>query len=204
MNAIKTNVTRVSARNNPFSVQRTDAIPFDFAETPFEDVQAFYRHAKQLDCRGAIIGKHGRGKTTLLCDLHSFLCQNRIESELVFLPREKVLQSDAITNTIKRGASGAIILIDGMERLPLFVRQKLLSDSKSFRGFIATTHRISRLRSLIRCRTSQRTVASVLDSLDLNNPEITTTSRLLFAKHRGNIRFVLRDLYDQFADGEFN
>jgi len=204
MNAIKTNTIRVSARNNPFAVQRTDAIPFDFGETPFDNLESFYRHVKQFGFRGAIVGKHGRGKTTLLCDFHSFLCQKGTDSELVFIPRDKVLQYQAIKDAVKSGFGGSIVLIDGLERLSFFTRQRLLSRSRSFGGFIATTHRISRLRKLIHCSTSEQTLASVLHSLSLSQPEITNMSVHLFSKHRGNIRFILRDLYDQFADGKLS
>jgi hypothetical protein len=36
----------------------------------------------------------------------------------------------------------------------------------------------------------------------MSQPDIIASSAQLFPKHRGNIRFVLRELYDQFADGK--
>lgn len=203
MNAINQKLNYVSARDNPFAVQRTDAIPFDFSETSFACIESFYHHVQQFDFRGAILGKHGRGKTTLLCDLHSFLCQQGIRSELVFLPREKHLRRQSIDNTIQRGLSGSIILIDGLERATFLARQRILFRSKRYGGFIATTHRPSRLRTLLHCRTSQQTLITTLESLELNRPEIVTAALPLLSKHCGNIRFVLRELYDQCADGKF-
>ena len=193
---------RVTARSNPFAVQRTDAIPFDFGESRFDDIESFYRHAKECNFRGAIRGRHGRGKTTLLCSLNSFLYDQNIDCELIFLPRNRELQTQVIETVIRRGNDGAIILVDGIERLPLLVRQRLISRSKSFRGFIATTHFIGRLRTLIQCRTSQQTLKSVLKSLDLDQPGIVAAAMPLIAKNRGNLRSVLRALYDQFADGK--
>jgi len=201
---------RVCAKNNPFIVDRTDAIAFGFEETDFENIESFAKHAQTFNFRGAILGRHGRGKTTLQHDLHSWLCEHEIDCEFVFLPREKDLQTGAIENIMRRGQAGAIVLVDGLERLPFFRRQRLVNDSKSFAGFIATTHRPSRsissnrLQTLIRCRTSQRTLMAVLDSLELNRPEIRAAGIPLLSKHNGNMRLVLRELYDQYADGRLH
>ncbi len=192
----------ISAKNNPFIVQRTDAIPFNFQETPFANIASFAQHAESYNFRGAILGQHGRGKTTLLCDLSLWFCQQGRDSELVFIPRENSHQKRIINHAIQRGESGAIVLIDGLERLSLLTRQRLIGRTKSFAGFIATTHHLGRLPTLIRCHTSQQTLAAVLDSLGISQPDIVASSIRLFPKHRGNIRFVLRDLYDQFADGK--
>ncbi len=198
----KTTLRRVSAKDNPFAVHKTGAIPFDFQETPFANMKAFAMHTNSYNFHGAILGRHGNGKTTLLCDLNSWISDQDIDSELVFLPRERDLQRLAIETTVRRGQSGAIVLVDGLERLPFLSRQRLLHHSKSFSGFIATTHRSSRLRTLIHCRTTQQNLMAVLESLQLSQPDIVAAAETLFSKHRGNIRFVLRELYDQYADGK--
>lgn len=202
MNQGETVVSKcVSAKDNPFNVQRTDAIPFDFRETHFENIEAFAKHVETFCFRGAIVGGHGRGKTTLLCDLNSYLCKRGVDCKLVFLPRETDLQRSAVQNLVERGQGGAIVMIDGIERLPSIQRQQLIARSKVFAGFTATTHHFGRLRTLIQCRTSQRTLTAVLEALELNRPEIVTSATTLLSKHRGNMRLVLRDLYDQYADG---
>lgn len=191
----------ISAKDNPFMVQRTDAIPFDFLETHFEDIGAFAKHVETFNFRGAILGGHGRGKTTLLGDLKSYLYNQEIDCELVFLPRQIDEQQTAVASLVRRGQGGAIVMVDGLERLPFFARQRLIARSKSFAGFIATTHRSGRLRTLIRCHTSSGTLTAVLDALELNRPEIVVLAKALLSKHKGNVRLVLRDLYDQYADG---
>lgn len=203
MSHVETVVSKcVSARENPFMVQRTDAIPFDFQETDFKSIEAFANHARTFNFRGAILGAHGRGKTTLLSDLNSYLRKQAIDCELVFLPRETDRQQVAIENLVRRGQAGAIVLLDGLERLSFFQRPRLIARSRSFAGFIATTHRSGSLRTLILCRTSQSTLAAVLDSLELNRPAIAKPAMALLAKRKGNVRLVLRDLYDQYADGQ--
>ena len=193
---------QVCAKDNPFIVQRTDAIPFDFHETPFANIESFADHAAAHHFRGAILGQHGRGKTTLLCGLASHLNQQSIDCELVFFPREKESQAEAIAQTYTRGQNGAIVLVDGFERLGFLARQRMLIQSRSFSGFIATTHRPGRLATLVHCRTSQQTLISVLESLGQDQPEILAAAAPLLSQHRGNVRFVLRELYDQFADGK--
>ena len=202
MNQVEAKVLRcVPAKDNPFNVQRTDAIHFDFRETHFENIEAFAKHIEMFNFRGAILGGHGRGKTTLLCDLNSFFCKQGVDCELVFLPRETDLQKEAFQNLIRRAQGGAIIMIDGIERLSFLQRQQLITRSRAFTGFIATTHYFGRLRTLIRCRTSQGTLTAVLDALELNRPKIVSSATALLPKHKGNMRLVLRDLYDQYADG---
>lgn len=202
MTATTTNPTPVSARHNPFAVQRTDAVPFDFSETSFVDIVEFYQHVKEHKFRGAIVGKHGRGKTTLLSDLSSLMRDRDIDCELVFFPRERQRQQEVIEEVIHRGACGAIIFVDGLERLPFLSRQRVVRQSKAFGGFIATTHWPGRLKTLIRCRTSEQTVEAVLKSLRIDQPSITLAAKQRFLTRRGNVRLVLRDLYDQYADGQ--
>ena len=202
MNQVETIISNcVLAKDNPFTVQRTDAIPFDFQETHFENIEAFAKHVEKSSFRGAIVGGHGRGKTTLLCDLNSYFCNQGIDCELVFLPRETDPQKEAVQNLVRRGQGGAIVMIDGIERLPFFQRQQFIARSRGFAGFITTTHHFGRLRTLIRCRTSQFTLTAVLDALELNRPRISMSATTLLSKHKGNMRLVLRDLYDQYADG---
>ena len=202
MNPINQNSNCVSARNNPLAVHRTDAIPFYFGETRFASIESFYLHVQKFSFHGAILGRHGRGKTTLLCELHSFLRDQEISSELVFLPRERQLQRKSIDDLIQHGLSGSVVLVDGLERVSFLARQRILSRSKRFGGFIATTHRPGRLRTLLHCRTSQQTMVETLDSLGLNQPNVITAALPLLSKHRGNIRLVLRELYDQYAGGK--
>ena len=192
---------RVVARENPFIVQRTDAIPFDFRDTPFDAIDDFAQHVSQFAFRGAIVGKHGRGKTTLLADLHRWLVQQSFDCELVYVARESELQTDLIAKLTRRGNEGAILLVDGLERLRFLTRNRLVWQSKSFGGFIATTHRTGRLKTLVRCRSSLATLQGILDSLGITDPGLRSKAISLWPRHQGNIRLVLRQLYDDVAEG---
>jgi len=191
----------VAARDNPFIVQRTDAILFDFCDTPFVGMEAFAKHVAGFGFRGAIVGKRGRGKTTLLSELHSWLINQSLDCELAFINRETKLQGDRITQLVQRGNAGAILLIDGLERLPFLARHRFVSQSKSFGGFIATTHQTGRLKTLVRCRSSLKSLQGILDSLGITNPRLRSNAVSLWSRHRGNIRLVLRQLYDDVAEG---
>ena len=202
MNPASTAFSPVSARNNPFVVQRTDAIPFDFRDTPFDGMDDFFDHVSRSQFRGAIVGKHGRGKTTLLCDLNRALKDRNMDCELLFIPRNRAEQGELLGGSTEKGRRGTILLVDGIERLPFLRRQQLISESKRFAGFIATTHRRGRLPTLLRCQTSVETLMSILKSLGTNSQQTQSAARALLSTHRGNIRSVLRDLYDGFASGE--
>jgi len=201
MSPVDQKPARVSAKNNPFVVQRTDAIPFDFRDTKFEGMDDFFGHASGFGFRGAILGKHGRGKTTLLCDLNSHIQKRNHECELVFIPRDRNGQCNVIEEASKRGHEGAIILVDGIERLPFISRHRLISASKLFGGFIATTHRPGRLKTLVRCRTSPESLLGILESLGTTNPKLSAHAVSLWSAHRGNVRSVLRELYDLHSEG---
>lgn len=197
-----TQLRTVSAKENPFVVQRTDSIPFDFRDTPFATMDEFVGHAKTTGFRGAIVGKHGRGKTTLLCGLHSHLKSvGQRDCELFFIPRDRLQQGAALRELADRGREGAIVLVDGLERVPYVARQRLISTSKQFSGFIATTHSRSRLKTLVRCRTSPEVLAAILDSLGAVDEQLKIRAFSLWTTHRGNVRSVLRDLYDLRAEG---
>jgi hypothetical protein len=194
----------VLAKHNPFQVQRTDSIPFDFCETGFDNIDAFAKHVQRSNFRGAIVGRHGRGKTTLLEALHWQLRKQNVDCELIVLPQDKHLQTTVVSRLYERGQSGAIVLVDGIERLGFFKRHRLLRHSKTFGGLVATTHHFGRLPTLVRCSTSQRSLVSVLETLGLDRPEILASASALLPLHKGNIRSVLRELYDQYADGEIS
>ncbi|QEG23883.1 hypothetical protein [Mariniblastus fucicola] len=194
----------VSAKDNPFAVVQTDSIPFDFQETCFSTLDEFGEYVQDRNYRGAILGRHGHGKTTLLCSLQQWLHRQGTECETVFLPRRNEDQRSALENLSHRGRCGAVVLVDGLERLSFFTRQLLVSQSRSFGGFIATTHRPNRLPTLVRCRTSHQTLLAALNSLNIDSPEIHSTAVGLFSKHRGNLRLVLRELYDNVADGKLS
>lgn len=190
-----------SARENPFVVQRTDALPFDFRDTPFANINEFFEHVAGAGFRGAIVGKHGQGKTTLLCDLHSLMKKRDQDCELIFVPSDRSEQKAVIQNLIDRGCDGAVLLIDGLERVPFFARHHLVSSSKQFAGFIATTHFRGRLRTLVHCQSSPETLVGILQSLGTANENLVSRALDLWANHRGNVRSVLRDLYDLRAEG---
>ena len=195
-------VAPVRAGDNPFVTQRTDAIRFNFCNAPFESIECFADHVESKNFRGAIRGQRGRGKTTLLCDLYHHLRKQDHDCELAFISREAELQKTDLATLNQRGASGAILLVDGIERLSLMARNRLLLRSRGFRGLIATTHRIGPLRTLAYCRTSPESLQSILDSLEVRDPQIRARANRLLPRFRGNIRQVLRQLYDEVAEGK--
>jgi hypothetical protein len=84
-----------------------------------------------------------------------------------------------------------------------FRRRQLLGNTKSGAGLVIAQHRPGRLPTWIHFQTSRELLHEVLIELNLDHPEILAASQIAFKKSNGNIREVLREMYDRFSEGEF-
>src|SRR5439155_10501506 len=95
-----------------------------------------------------------------------------------------------------RGVSASdIVIVDGAEQLSWFRWQSLRIRARNAGGLIITTHTSGRLQRLLETRTSPALLKHLV--LQLSNDPFDCDA--LFARHRGNIRDGLRDLYDLCA-----
>jgi hypothetical protein len=62
---------------------------------------------------------------------------------------------------------------------------------------VVTTHREGRLPTLWRCATTPELLRNLVRELDVGLDE--ADARALHARHHGNVRDALRELYDQAA-----
>jgi len=196
-----TNSEFLSARHNPLSIDRVSSLAFLFKTGEWTE---HLEKLKKLNYRAAIVGIQGSGKTTLLRNLDKQLCNLEIKTHLLFVPRSTENQSRLLNNALEKSRNGAILLIDGIERLGLLKRMSLLNKTRSAEGLIITSHLTCRLPTWIHCRTNPALMANVLTKLCLDHEEVQTAGAIAFEKSAGNIRLALFDLYDQFASGRFN
>jgi ABC-type cobalamin/Fe3+-siderophores transport system ATPase subunit len=183
------------ARDNPFAVHRVLRERYRLEESGWRELLA---RLEARRWRGAIVGPHGAGKTTLLEDLAARLEAAGWSVRWVRLSAEiRTFRSEAL-----RGLSGReIVVVDGAEQLG-WIRWMLLRwRVRRSGGLIVTTHRAGRLATVHRCETTPALLCQLAVSLGVMLAPAQAVA--LHARHRGNIREALRELYDAHAAGAF-
>ena len=91
------------------------------------------------------------------------------------------------------------MLCDGAEQLSVLDWQRLARRARSAGGLIITTHRAGRLPVLHRADTSPELLGDLAASL--GEPLAPRDCRELHARHDGNLRAALGELYDRWTAG---
>lgn len=193
----------MKARDNPFGSPRVlSAIRYtdpaaDVADA-VDGVLALLPRLRALGYRAVIVGPHGSGKTTLLEDLERVLAQHgfrirhvRLDAEDRRLPRDWRL-------TARRLAAADIVCLDGAEQLGPVAWLWFRWRARRAGGLIVTAHRPGRLATLVACTTNAGLLERIIRRLAPDGPAAPTAAEL-FARHRGNLRHALRELYDVHA-----
>ena len=191
---------QLPARDNPLAMSLTTNVAFRFAS---HDWEFHFQRLSELGFRASIVGRRGSGKSTLLAELHHELERRGVDSHFVFLPQDRGLHAAMLNAAFERSRAGAVLLVDGIERLGLFQRRKLLNRARKSAGLVITKHHRCKLPTWIQTQTSPELMTDVLVDLNLDHPQVILAGQVAFEKHDGNIRNALRELYDQFAAGAF-
>jgi len=179
------------ARDNPFAVHRVLRERYRLSAPEWDALMA---RLERIGRRGAIVGTHGSGKTTLLEDL-----AGRLELRGW---RIHFLRFNADQHRLALGSrwdAGDFVLCDGVEQLSFLDWRRLARRAGRAGGLVVTTHRAGRLPVLRRCETSPALLQSLAASL--GEPLSTRECGELHARHRGNLRAALGQLYDRWAAG---
>ncbi|MEO5821000.1 MAG: hypothetical protein ABIT71_10865 [Vicinamibacteraceae bacterium] len=194
----------MKARDNPFGATRVlsairYADPAGAVDASVAGVLALLPRLAALGHRAAIVGPHGSGKTTLLEDLEPVLAQRgfrithvRLDTEDRRLPRDWRL-------TAGRLDAGDIVCLDGAEQLGPIAWRWFRWRARRAGGVIVTAHRSGRLPTLIACTTNAGLLDRIVRRLAPDGLAAAPTAAELFARHRGNVRNALRELYDVYA-----
>jgi ABC-type transport system involved in cytochrome bd biosynthesis fused ATPase/permease subunit len=104
----------MTARANPFRAQCVDALKFQPQNAAWQEIMA---RLETLNFRAAIIGKHGRGKTTLLENLAPLLHARGRSTYRLQLNSSKRIFSACQWREISALGPRDVILLDGAEQL---------------------------------------------------------------------------------------
>jgi nucleoside-triphosphatase THEP1 len=152
-----------------------------------------------LRWRAALVGPHGSGKTTLLEDLEPHLRRRGFEP--VRLRRDD--REPRFTRAQLRALSAAltarhVVLLDGAELLGGLAWRKFVWRTRRAGGLVVTLHRPGRLPTLVECRSSATRLREIVRELtgEVESFPVEAAAELL-ARHAGNLREALRELYDR-------
>lgn len=184
------------ARDNPFAVQRVLAIRYRLAGTTWEDL---LERLAVLGFRAALVGPHGHGKTTLLEDLGERLAGRGFRLRTATLRQgERRLGPVRSSSLFRDPDPRDLLMVDGAEQLDPLAWWTLRRRSRAAAGLIVTSHRPGLLPTLHECRTTPDLLAGIVADLageEGGGEEIAE----LFARHGGDLRLALRELYDRSA-----
>lgn len=182
------------AEQNPLRCDRIHGVAFQFGEGSWEE---HLERLRQLRYRAAILGDHGRGKSTLLRELETRLPRAR----LLEVPWEPADHGPLLEQARRLEQAGHALLVDGLERLRWRDRQRLWSIGRRAAGLVVTVHRRCRLPVWIHCRTTADLLHRLLDQLGLDQAEHRRAAEAALSRCDGNVRDMLRLLYDELAMG---
>jgi hypothetical protein len=179
------------ARDNPFRSERIEALAF---RDPDTDLPALLAHFRQLGHRGVLVGPHGSGKTTLRETLERHLeAAGWIPHRLV-LATDRRARAAEVTVLCADLTPRHLLCLDGLDLLGPWLWWRLRRAGAG--GILATSHRPGRLPTLLVHRTSPALLAELV--AELAGPEAVAPAAIsaLFARHGGDVRACLRELYD--------
>lgn len=198
------------ARKNPLCIDKVTNLPFRFPTGNWKSEMLRLEH---MGYRASIVGLQGSGKSTLLSELNLRLQRKGVAAHFLFIPnlgtwsrglhREKRFNPSAeVADAIHASLQGKVVLVDGIERINFFLKRRLLKKTIGH-SLVVVQHKKSKLPTWIHCETNQALMKQLLEELGLNQTEILAAAHDAFEKNGGNIRMALRELYDQFAAGQF-
>lgn len=186
------------ARENPFRSDRIERIAYRFERDTWDTL--LERFAR-LSRRAAIVGPEGTGKTTLLEQTAGRLSEIGCNAVLERMsPADGAAHAGRILRRASALAARDVLLLDGADHLPPLAWLRLRRRTRSAGGLLITSHRAGMLPTLIDTSVSLRTVREVVaELLGGGCPAIDRVLPGLLAGRCGNVRLVLRDLYDLYG-----
>lgn len=186
------------ACDNPFATHRVLQLRFQPQGTTWN---ALLDRLSALDYRAAIVGPKGSGKTTLLEELAPRLAERDLIPRSLRLDAQHRRFAAGFLRELARNVHPRdILLLDGAEQLGWWGWWRFCQATRRAAGLIVTTHRPGRLPTLLECRATPDLLEQLLAKLLGDQAAVfRETAQALFNYHRGNVREVLRALYDQCA-----
>jgi hypothetical protein len=185
----------VRPADNPFRVQRVDALAYRVAG----GLEALADRFDSLGRRAAVVGPHGGGKTALLAALEPVLRARALRPVSLRLHCGDRRLGPEGERWLAVAAPGVVLVLDGSDELGRGEWLRVLWRSRAAAGLLVATHRRGWLPTLHRCEPAPALLRELMAELDAGCGCTLPAAAVLFARHRGNLRLALRELYDLHA-----
>lgn len=186
------------ARDNPFKTDSVLGVRYRLRDRTWEELLGQLR---RLGYRAAVVGPHGSGKTTLLEDLEPRLASLGFSVIRLRLDDEtRRFERGFLRSLFRNLGERDLLLFDGAEQMGRLAWRRFKSGAKRAGGLIITSHRRGRLPTLIECETSPELLGEIIRELIGGEAEARCgMAEKLHAKHQGNLRDALREMYDMYS-----
>ncbi|WP_437229307.1 hypothetical protein SH661x_001371 [Planctomicrobium sp. SH661] len=187
------------ARENPFRSECVGSLPFRFLQGSLESL---LERLQQQDYRGAIVGVHGSGKTTLFEELQRQLTgRGEKISTVRFTEFQRSTLSRELEQWLEKTEASEILMLDGAEQLSTAQWRRVVQRSQHCRGLLITAHQPGLLPTVYECRTDAELLAELISELIIIDQVPIDLREFggLLNTHRGNIRDVFREMYDRMS-----
>ena len=188
----------MNANENPFATDRIEellAFRPEWCGLSWELLEESWRRCQW---RGAIIGPHGVGKTTLVQAWRSRCEAEGLEVISLFLNQQsRTLRPEQWQ--LLEGSAGKVVILDGEEQLSLWSRWRFYRTVKTrllvtrhSRGWLPTVYRLAPSMEVLR-KCIQYAAPGYTSLLESHLPQ-------WWHEEQGNKRSILLRCYDRLAD----
>ncbi len=189
----------VAAHRNPFRTNRLAELPFIFP--PGWTTNRLVDRLHATGGRGAVVGMHGTGKTTLLEELGAALASRGWNVIQERCDRAVGRRNDLLAELAMAESSDAILL-DGAGSWSLLWWRRVLKATANEGLLVITAHRPGRLPTLLHTRSSPELLDRLVARLaPKHHSELRPLLPELHRRHCGDCHAILLALYDHLAHG---
>jgi hypothetical protein len=155
----------------------------------------------ELRYRAAVVGPCGSGKTTLLDHLEGQLTALGFRVlRLTLHEGDRPFSSGVLKRWSATLGPTDLVCFDGAEQVGRARWMWFSWCTRRAGGVIITTHTRGRLPTLIECEATPELLHRIMRRLvPHEHVPPPSTARDLFARHHGNVREALRELYDTYS-----
>ena len=175
------------------------ALRYRLSGTTWDEVLA---RLAALGHRAAVVGPHGRGKSKFLENLAARLEERGFRIRIVTLhDRDRRLTTEQERTLFLNVDRQDCLLLDGAEQLAAGAWRRVERRSRAAGGLVITSHRAGLLPTLVECQTTPVLLAELVQDLlaEVPGDQDHSSDGELLARHDGNVRDALRELYDLWA-----
>ncbi len=192
----------MNGEENPFCSRRIrpGAMPFLFPSG--QGAEQLVERLERTEWRGQITDPHGSGKSSLLAALVPAIERTGRQVLLIELHDGQRRLPPGAVDALDPSRS-SLVAVDGYEQLSSWSRISLQRACRRRRlGLIVTSHVPVGLPDLATTSVDLALARQVVERMQEGHPALITQDDVaaMFAKHNGDLREMLFDLYDVYAD----